>query len=263
MASSTDRLEIVSPAKINLGLIIKGKREDGYHLLETLMMPVGLADEMRFSRREEAGISISMGDSVADLKEEDNLIYKAWQLLNADHPEVTGINIDVVKNIPAGAGLGGGSSNAGNTLRALDEMFELGLGAAGLLDYAKKLGADVPFFLTDVPMIASGIGQDLEPFELPFEFDIRMELPGIHSSTAEAYNGLDLSKCDPNRDLREILALPFEDWKENLVNDLEKPVFARHPELKLIKESFYQHGAGYAAMSGSGSSLFGLVKRVD
>ncbi len=253
-------LELFSPAKINLGLIIKGRRADGYHFLETLIIPVELSDQMVFESSA-SGFEIEISGIKEQIAPEDNLCHKAWSLLRADFPQVDGVFLRLRKNIPTGSGLGGGSSNAANTLLALDKMFDLNLGQGGLRSYAMKLGADVPFFLYGKTMFSSGIGQDLEPFELNHSFDTRIELSEIHSSTAEAYSALNLASCDPSRSLKQILYSDPREWKELLINDLEEPVFKKYPELKQIKENFYRTGAIYSAMSGSGSSVYGLYDR--
>lgn len=252
-------ITLQSHAKINLGLLIKGKRPDGYHLLETLFYPVELHDTLVISPAET--VSVHMSGMEEQVPLESNLIYKAWKLL-ADHDQRVGlVAIEVEKRIPAGGGLGGGSSNAGFTLRGLNELFSLGYANAELAELSAPLGADVPFFCYGTPMMATGIGQDLKPFELELPYEIRLVMPPIHSSTPAAYKGLDLSACDPDRSLEEILRLPVAEWREKLVNDLEPPVFKQYPELAWIKEELYTQGAVYAAMTGSGAVMFGLFVR--
>ena len=162
------------------------------------------------------------------------------------------------KKIPAGAGLGGGSSDAAHTLLGLNKLCELELSREKLEEIGAKLGADVPFFLWQQPMLVSGTGTELEPFDLEADFSIKLITPPIHSSTAEAYKALDLEMCSRTLSIEELLGLPRSDWKEFLVNDLEEPVFKLFPELNKIKNELYEEGAFYAAMSGSGSSVFGL-----
>ncbi|MCB9235417.1 MAG: 4-(cytidine 5'-diphospho)-2-C-methyl-D-erythritol kinase [Bacteroidia bacterium] len=254
-------LKLNSPAKINLGLIVKGRRPDGYHEVETLLYPVKLADEMTFSEQEGNGISVVMEGISMQVNQEDNLIWKAAQALKRKVGKLPGLEIRVVKNIPAGAGLGGGSSNAATTLQGLNEMLGLGLKREELVELARPLGADVPFFLYNEPMLATGIGQNLEPFELEIPYDIGLITPGIHSSTPDAYRGLFLEELDPKRSLKEALRAPFEEWPDRVVNDLEEPVFADYPLLSRLKNDLYVQGAIYAAMTGSGSGIYAFFHK--
>lgn len=248
-----------SHAKINLGLLITGKRPDGYHLLETLFYPVDLHDVLTITPSPTLEIDmIGMSEKVPM---ESNLIYKAWKLLSDHDARVQPVSIQVEKHIPAGGGLGGGSSNAAFTLKGLNELFNLGYSNAFLAELSAPLGADVPFFCYGTPMMATGIGQDLTPFELDLPYEIRLVTPPIHSSTPAAYKGLDLSQCDPDRSLLAVLQQPIETWKTDLVNDLEPPVFAQYPELEQIKADLYAQGAVYAAMTGSGAVMFGLFSQ--
>ncbi|MEM6343776.1 MAG: 4-(cytidine 5'-diphospho)-2-C-methyl-D-erythritol kinase [Bacteroidota bacterium] len=257
--SSKKFIKLYPNAKINLGLLIKGKRPDGYHLLETLFLPVpDLRDELKISSTKEEGCKLEIEGIKLDGSPEDNLCYKAYQLLKEAVPEMPNVHLRLKKNIPAGAGLGGGSSDAAATLNGINQLFELGLSADKLAAIGEKLGADVPFFIYNKPLIARGIGTDFENYELPHNFTIKLKTPPIHSSTIAAYKALDASMFDPTRDLKGLLATPREQWKESLPNDLEVPVFGLYPELESIKQSFYDEGAFYAAMSGSGSAVFGL-----
>jgi 4-diphosphocytidyl-2-C-methyl-D-erythritol kinase len=248
-------------AKINLGLFIKGKRPDGYHLLETLLWPLpGLHDDLDLAENGQAHCSIETTGIALDGKPEDNLCVRAWQRLRQEVPGLPGVHIRLCKRIPAGAGLGGGSADAAFVLRGLNSLFRLGFEDGELAGFAASLGADVPFFIYGQPMLASGTGTELEAFELAAGFRIELITPPIHSSTAEAYRALDYRACDPARDLRRVLAQPRATWRAALVNDLEAPVFARYPELARIKAELYAKGAFYAAMSGSGSAVFGLFE---
>ncbi|MEZ4826216.1 MAG: 4-(cytidine 5'-diphospho)-2-C-methyl-D-erythritol kinase [Bacteroidia bacterium] len=254
-----DSITLFPQAKINLGLLIKGKREDGYHLLETLLFPVpSLTDTLVLSKSDVPGCSLSVSGIALDSGVEDNLCFKAWKRIQARFPDLPGVQIQLEKNIPAGAGLGGGSSDAANTLLGLNQLYELGLSDTALAEIAGTLGADVPFFIYNHPLLARGIGTDLTPVSIHIPYRLEIITPGIHSSTVAAYKALDYRMFDPSRDLLSILSLPATEWKDKLENDLEVPVFAMYPRLREIKNELYEQGAVYAAMSGSGSAVFGL-----
>lgn len=259
-------IQLSSNAKINLGLIIKGRREDGYHLLETCYLPVyDLADTLILERVEGEGCRLEMSGLVPDdlVAVEHNLIYKAWAALRDKFgtARVGGVRIQVEKRIPAGAGLAGGSSNAAMTLQGIETLFGLGLSIEALAEIGAGLGADVPFFIYNEPLLAKGIGTEFEEIDLDLPYRIELRLSGIHSSTPEAFKGLDHSKLDYERDLRSVLEGPVEQWRDALVNDLEGPVLERYPQLAEIKAELYAEGAVYAAMSGSGSAVYGLFEQ--
>ena len=248
-------------AKINLGLLIKGKRADGYHLLETLMYPVfELQDELWMEAGAEECI-LSLEGMQLEGDPQENLCVKAWKSLKKEIPELPGVRIRLRKQIPAGAGLGGGSSDAAFVLRGLNQLFQLKIEPDRLHRVAARLGADVPFFLKDIPQMASGTGTKLEPFPLHLPAQLQVFPQAIHSSTVAAYRALDSTRCDPGRDLAAILNRPLSAWKKELVNDLEVPVFALYPQLQQIKQQLYKEGAIYAAMSGSGSAMFALFAK--
>lgn len=255
-------MKLISPAKINLGLLIKGKRPDGYHLLETLFLPVpDLHDTMEVLPEGTAGqCRLELEGIRLDGDPESNLVTMAYRALEAKAGGLPGVHVRLKKNIPAGAGLGGGSSNAASMLLAMNELAGLGLSREELAPLAAKLGADVPFFLYATPMLATGTGTDLVPFELDLPYRIQLLLPPIHSSTIAAYRALDFRMFDPKRSLPELLSLPVKEWKDHLPNDLEVPVFGLHPEIAGYKARLYEQGAVYAAMSGSGSACFGLFE---
>ncbi|MDP5172669.1 MAG: 4-(cytidine 5'-diphospho)-2-C-methyl-D-erythritol kinase [Bacteroidia bacterium] len=256
-------LLLFPPAKINLGLLITGKRPDGYHLLETLFLPMPeLHDKMELRFAGKAGDCVlSLSGRPLEGDPEQNLVVKAYRALERHVGSLPGVAIQLEKHIPAGAGLGGGSSNAASLLHGMNQLCALGLDTPTLSALAAPLGADVPFFLYDSPMIATGIGTELTPFELALPYRIELVTPPIHSSTIAAYKALDYRIFDPGRSLRDILAKPATAWKETLPNDLEVPVFKLHPEISRYKEDLYARGAIYAAMSGSGSACFGLFER--
>jgi 4-diphosphocytidyl-2-C-methyl-D-erythritol kinase len=243
-------------AKINLGLHITSKRKDGYHDIETCMVPIPLYDalEMIVDKKtvfEVSGLAIP-GD------EKDNLILKALKLLRKDFNDLPNVHIHLLKNIPMGAGLGGGSADAAFALTLMNKLFELHLEDWFLEDYAAQLGSDCPFFIQNTPKIATGRGEMLEPVEVDLKGDhILLVKPPIHIGTKEAYEGVNPQK--PNESLKEIL-VDKTLWKAHLVNDFEASIFPMYPELAGIKNQLYEMGAYYAAMSGSGSTVFGLFK---
>jgi 4-diphosphocytidyl-2-C-methyl-D-erythritol kinase len=252
-------LTLAPPAKVNLGLLIKGKRPDGYHLLETLFYPVrALCDRLTLSEARENAPTLEVKNMALPGDPQDNLCLKAWRTLKAEVPELPPVHLTLEKHIPAGAGLGGGSSDAAYVLRGLNQCFDLGLSQAELAHIGSSLGADVPFFIYDQPMLATGIGTELTPFEMVLPLKLKLFPQPIHSSTVAAYQALDFRQFDPDRSLEAVLQMPLDHWREHLVNDLEVPVFRLYPQLASIKDEIYDQGAIYAAMSGSGSAFFGL-----
>ena len=267
--------------KINLGLHVVGKRPDGYHDLETIFLPVhDLRDELEIlplntplSQPQAADSSPSLGEQpqstmvqdgiVLDNAPEDNLCMKAWRLLHEEFG-IPAVSIRLKKNIPFGAGLGGGSSDAAFTLKMLNEMFSLGLSVSNLEQRAAHLGADCAFFIQNRPAYATGIGDILEPLEINIphsSFLIKIKIPeGEHVSTKEAYSGLSpfTSHLSPRPDLREAVKRPIGEWRNLIVNDFEASVFPAHPAIAALKEEMYRRGALYASMTGSGAAVFGI-----
>lgn len=253
-----------SCAKINIGLHIVGKRPDGYHLLETLFYPVEqLFDMMLVERDEGEGCAVIMQDMDEQVLLEQNLIYKAWRLMTEQlEKKNAGVRIRVRKAIPAGAGLGGGSSNAATAMKALRDLWKVDVSDQQLAAWGAKLGADVPFFIYEKPMFGTGIGTTLEPHPLDIgQYELRLKIFNIHSSTVEAYKSLRPEDIGHTTPLRPLLELPIEQWREHVVNDLERPVFEKYPILAQTKEELYRLGAVYASMSGSGSALYGLFRK--
>lgn len=253
-------------AKINLGLNIVSKRPDGYHNLETVFYPIPLTDALEIKYMDEKFPSESPCDlkitgNDIDCNEEDNLVIKAYQLLAADF-QLPRVHAHLVKRIPTQAGLGGGSSDAAYMIRLLDERFRLNIGIPEMERYAAKLGADCAFFITADPSYAGGIGDVLMPVDVPGAglggYYLAVVKPSVAVSTRDAYAAI-VPKA-PAKCCRDIVRQPIETWKEELVNDFEAPIFAMHPELAAIKQSLYDAGAVYAAMSGSGSALFGIFR---
>ena len=244
-------------AKINLGLHIIAKRKDGYHDIESCMIPIPLLDalEMIISTKktsfESTGMAI-LGDS------KDNLILKAYHLLKKDFPNLPELSIHLHKNIPMGAGLGGGSADAAFALNLMNNLFDLILDDFFLEEYAAQLGSDCPFFIENTPKIARGRGEILEPVSLDMTgIHLVVINPGIHIGTKEAYAGI--TPTAPKVKLEDVLS-DRSRWKDELVNDFEASIFPNHPEISAIKAMLYENGAYYAAMSGSGSSVFGLFE---
>lgn len=254
-------------AKINLGLSVLKKREDGFHNLETLFYPVEAHDVLEIVESDELkmhqyGIEYP-GDPM------DNLCVKAYRALAADF-DIPPVEIHLYKKIPVGAGLGGGSSDAAFTLRALNEMFSLNLPDNSLAEYAARLGSDCPFFIYNRPMLGTGRGEILEPVEVPAleGYEIKLVYPPYFVSTAAAYGGIvprarwqEMGWETDSRSVMDILSQPVETWKNSLVNDFERTVFAKIPQLASYKEELYAQGAVYASMSGSGSAFFGIFRK--
>lgn len=243
-------------AKINLGLHVLRKRTDGFHDIETCMYPIPLKEALeiipsKFFSFSHSGISIPGGS-------DSNLIVKAYQLLSVDFPEIPAVAVHLHKSIPIGAGLGGGSADAAFTLSLLNQLFSLGLATKQLENYASQLGSDCPFFIQNNPQMAEGRGEKLTPLPIDLSANwLCLIHPGIHIGTKEAYGGIQPRLSE--KDLKTILS-DQSSWKSQLVNDFEKGIFASHPEIAAIKEKLYEAGAWYAAMSGSGSAVFGLFK---
>lgn len=253
---------IVFPnAKINLGLRILRKRPDGFHDLESAFLPVGLTDMLEIvpgaenntgktDRLTLTGIPLEARD--------DNLCIRALRLLKDKHG-IPDVNLHLHKRIPTGAGLGGGSSDAAFTMRALNEMFGLGLDVPVLMEYASKIGSDCPFFIINEPGLGTGRGENLEPLSLDLSgYTLILVLPGITINTAMAYRMI--SPTDKDQPVKEVLKSAPEEWSGRLVNHFEVPVFEKYPEIGGIKQALYAGGAVYASMTGSGSAVFGLFR---
>jgi len=244
--------------KINLGLRILRKRSDGYHDLSTVFYPLPLKDVLETLHASNPGFT-AYGIPIPG---RDNICEKAVDLLKADFPTLPDIQIHLYKNIPIGAGLGGGSADGAFTLLALNRQFHLGLDTPRLLDYAAKLGSDCPFFILNTPCLGGGRGEKLEPVVLHLSaYRFVLVNPGIHISTAQAF-----SLCTPREEgpsLRDIVQAPVSTWPGHLHNDFEEPVFRLHPELRSIKETLYAHGAVYASLTGSGSSIYGIFEKAQ
>ncbi|HLT79605.1 MAG TPA: 4-(cytidine 5'-diphospho)-2-C-methyl-D-erythritol kinase [Cyclobacteriaceae bacterium] len=245
------------PCKINLGLNVIRKRDDGYHDIETVFCPVHWTDALEIVRSDSFRFTLS-GLAVAGTSA-DNLCVKAYKLLKDKHG-IGPVAMHLHKVIPMGAGLGGGSSDAAHTLKLLDTVFDLKLGAHKLLHYAALLGSDCPFFIYDKPAIGKGRGERLTDVDLPLANKfIIVVVPDVHVSTATAYAGVTPSV--PEQPCSKIVSeTEFSKWKDSLVNDFEKSVMQSFPIIAHIKEVLYDRGAAYASMSGSGSAVYGIFE---
>lgn len=243
--------------KINLGLDVLRRREDGFHDLETVMVPVReLFDVVEVHRRSDRELHFRQRGLTVDCPAEENVCVKAFRLMQSRYG-VEGVDITLDKCVPFGAGLGGGSADATMVLRALNELFDLRLAEDELIERAAELGSDTAFFVRNSPQFCTGRGERMEPVTLPLGgLHLVLVKPDEGVSTREAYAGV--CPAVPAVPLCERLNRPIAEWQSVVKNDFEPSVFARHPRLARIKESLLEQGALYAAMSGSGSTLFGL-----
>ena len=249
---------IVFPnAKINIGLQVLSKRPDGYHEIETLFYPIKLYDALEVVESDKTTFHLS-GIEIKDQEQENNICLKAYYLLKEDF-EMPPVEIHLHKNIPIGAGLGGGSSDGAFMLKLLNDLFELKISNTKLEEYAGSLGADCPFFIKNEPVYATGIGTDFAFIPVALEeYHIVIVNPRIHITTANAYRSIVPSSS--RKELKTYLLEGIGHWKDNVRNDFELTTVDRHPEIKEIKELLYHSGALYSAMSGSGSAVYGLFK---
>lgn len=244
-------------AKINLGLDVVEKRPDGYHNLETVFYPIPLHDILEITKSDEE-FSFTMHNAVFEGSDNDNLVVKAYNVLAEDF-EMPKVNISLYKNIPTGAGMGGGSADAAFALKMLNVIAELNLSDEKLEEYAARLGADCAFFIKNKPAYATGIGNILTPVDCDLTgYYMVVVKPDIHISTKEAYAFV--NPAHPENALADIIKKPVDEWKGLMKNDFEKSVFAKYPSIMDVKEKLYEMGAVYASMSGSGSAFFGIFK---
>lgn len=255
---------ILACAKINIGLYVTERRPDGYHNLQTVFYPIPLHDKLEAEQLPEdysgqrCSLQIVGNEIEGDLS--DNLVVKAYRLLHEEF-SLPPLQVCLHKHIPTGAGLGGGSSDAAAMMTMLNDTYRLGLSVEEMQRRVARLGADCAFFVKPQPAYAEGIGDLLTPFHLSLKGKVLLLVkPDIFVSTREAYAGV----CPkmPNHDLRQALQQPITEWRSTVFNDFEKSVFAAHPAIAVIKQKLYDMGALYAAMSGSGSSVFGIFDHV-
>lgn len=243
--------------KINIGLDILRRREDSFHDIDTLMVPVhGLHDTLEIERTEGAGIRFDTVGLEVDCAADRNLVVRAWMLMRQRYG-IGGTRITLRKSIPFGAGLGGGSADAAFTVRGVNELFGLGLGVAEMRAIASELGSDVPFFITDAPMFCRGRGEIIVPSDIDLSgLWCVVTKPPFGIPTAEAYSLVMPHK--PSVPLERRIAEPIEKWQTTIVNDFEWPLMDKYPTLRNIKNNLIRCGAVYASLSGSGSALYGL-----
>lgn len=245
-------------AKINIGLNITEKRTDGFHNLETVFFPIGWSDALEIAESDKlqfttSGISISGSP-------ESNLVMKAYSLLQNDFA-LPPLKIHLHKQIPFGAGLGGGSADGAFMLQMLNKSFNLNLSMAKLLEYAAVLGSDCPFFILNKPAYATGRGELMNEINLNVNgMSLLLVKPPVEVSTARAFR--DVVPQKPAISLSELINFPVQDWKNNIINQFESSVFSQYPEISNIKTQLYDMGAFYASMSGSGSCVFGLFNEL-
>ena len=252
------KIMLVYPnAKINLGLHVTNRRPDGYHDIETVFYPIPLMDALEVKeatgtpRFHQTGVPL-------DCDADSNLVMRGLKMVEKQHPLPT-LDVHLFKHIPSGAGLGGGSSDAAFMVRLLNEKFQLGMSAQEMRNMVSQLGADCAFFIENSPMLATGIGDQLTPIDVSLlGWTIVLVKPDIFVSTREAYAGI--TPRQPERPLAEVLRLPVEQWQGALRNDCEDSVFAAYPEIAAVRDRLLDLGAVYAAMSGSGSAVFGIFR---
>lgn len=251
-------------AKVNLGLNIYNKREDGFHNMETILYPLKFSDileivENKRYRKGSAKFDLQVNGLKVEGSPDENLVSKAYQLMESMY-RLPPVSCCLYKSVPMGAGLGGGSSDAAFILKLLNVCFELRISDDTLESYAAQLGSDCAFFIRNRPAYVFGKGHELEPIELNLQnWYLVLLNPGIHSSTALAYrNAMKKEAFDPEHTLKRLVQLPVESWKDQLINAFEASVFSSYPVLQDLKAELYKAGAVYAAMSGSGASIFGL-----
>lgn len=243
--------------KINLGLFITEKRADGFHNLETVFYPIGLSDALEIVKtNNDFEFSVS-GINIPSAKE-DNICVKAYDLVKSKY-NIGNVKMHLLKKIPVGSGLGGGSSDAVSTLKILDALFALKMTSDELYGFARQLGSDCSFFVDNKPKLAFERGDKFEAVDISFKgLHLVVIVPPFAVSTAEAYK---MVKTFSNREsLSNIIKLPLQDWKFELYNDFEYTVFSKYPQIASIKEKLYKIGAVYASMSGSGSAVYGFFK---
>lgn len=243
-------------AKINLGLDILSKRDDGYHNISSCFYPVPFTDILEVLPSETLSFE-STGISIPG-ETNDNLCLKAYHLIKADF-DIPPVQIHLHKVIPIGAGLGGGSADASFTLRCLNELFQLKINTKNLEQYASQIGSDCPFFIENKPVIAQETGTIFSPVNIDLKGTYMVLLyPDIHIGTAEAYSGV--APMSPEFSVNQIIESDFKIWPSRLKNDFESSIFPKYPMIQQLKKGLMESGAFYASMTGSGSAVYGLFK---
>ncbi len=249
-------------AKVNIGLNILFKRDDGFHELETLMHPVGLTDILTINKSDSKQKKINLTTTGIHINGNvsNNLIYKAYELINNAY-SLPNLNIHLHKTIPFGAGLGGGSADGAFTIKGINKLCKLNLSVNEMEKFAAELGSDCPFFIKNIPAIAKGRGEILNSFNISLNsYKFVIVIPPIPISTKNAYSLI--TPSIPKLSITELLKLDISKWKKTVVNNFEDSVFTQYPEIKNIKKELYKLGAVYAALSGSGSAVFGIFNNL-
>ena len=258
--------------KINLGLQIIRRRNDGYHDLQTVFYPAKIYDALEVIQDPGESMKKIQGKLGTEWLQFDctgldvgndpasNLCVKAFQLLKKDFPQIPYSQMHLHKTIPIGAGLGGGSADGAFTLLLLNQKFGLGISREMLLDYALQIGSDCPFFIINKPCYATGRGEFLEHISFDLSsYRFMIVHPGIHINTSQVFS--EVIPSDATKSIKEIIQQPIETWRNELKNDFEEPIFKKYPEIKKIKNDLYQSGSIYASMSGSGSAVYGIFEK--
>jgi len=249
-------------AKINIGLRVTGKRPDGYHNIESILYPIGLTDILEVSEQEKVsgkGISLDATGIKIYTPLKENLVFRTAELLRKEY-SIPPLSIHLHKLIPIGSGLGGGSSDTAFLLRLLNKKFNIGITEEKLFSIASGLGSDCPFFLNNTSAFISGRGEEIQQMHLNLNrLYLVVVYPDIHIDTSFAYSQITPSK--PGLSLQKLIKYPINQWKENIINDFEKPVFSKYPNIRKIKEKLYRMGAIYSSLTGSGSAVYGLFDK--
>ncbi len=254
-------MTIFPNAKINIGLSILGRREDGFHDIETILYPVGLRDALEFVTADNDSDSDELTVTGIDTgcRMPDNLVIKSLNILRKEF-SIPALMVHLHKVIPTGAGLGGGSSDAAFMVKYLNRYFRLGMCNNDLRLKALEAGSDCPFFIDNMPVLAAGRGELMTPVKnLLSGYNIVIVNPGIHINTGEAYRSVVPAVSGIN--LADLFRQPVDKWKGTIINAFEKRVFENYPVIRSIKERLYEMGAVYSSMSGSGSSVYGIFRK--
>ncbi len=247
-------------AKINLGLHVTEKRNDGFHNIESIFYPIGWNEALEIVENKTSNLEFNLHLSGLPISGNttDNLLWKAYQLIKTK-VKVPNIDIHLHKTLPMGAGLGGGSADAAFFINLINDQFNLGLSKEIKLEIAKQLGSDCAFFIENIPVLATEKGDVFQKIKLDLStFWIAVVFPNIHSNTKDAYSLVIPKKAKTS--LLELISQPVNTWKNSLINDFEESIFSKYPIVKEIKTELYNLGAVYASMSGSGSAVFGLFE---
>jgi 4-diphosphocytidyl-2-C-methyl-D-erythritol kinase len=249
-------------AKINIGLNVIGKRTDGFHNIETVFFPIQLRDALEIlpvQNNTNNLVEFTNSGLAINVQTQDNICVKAYTLLKQHYPRLPNIAMHLHKHIPMGAGMGGGSANAAFVITTANKLFDLQLTEQQQISFAAQLGSDCPFFIVNKPCFATGRGENLTEIALDLtNYSIYIINPSIHINTAKAFGMLQVDDRLPEGQLISAINQPIDDWKDNVSNGFEKPVFAQHPILEEIKQELYDQGAIYVSLSGSGSTLYGI-----